>query len=115
MNTFAPLPADHVSPRASALDRMPAADFIARWRLITGEPPVVMLNSRSEMLALLVESVPAAPLTLAEAVARLAVRSPCQIRSDACTRRSIPSNVLVFRPREGRHPLQDGAEDRVAS
>ena len=115
MNTFAPLPADRVSPHAKALDRMPAADFIARWRLLTGEPPAVMLDSRSEMLALMVESVPAAPLTLAEAVARLSVRSPCQIQSDACTHRSMVSNVLVFRPREGRHSLKGCGEDRVAS
>lgn len=115
MNTFAPLPADRVSPCANALDRMPATDFIARWRLITGKPPAVMLDSRSEMLALLVKSVPAAPLSVTEAVARLSVPSPSEIRSDACARRSMVSNVLVFRPREGRHPLKGRGEDRAAS
>ncbi|WP_373622537.1 hypothetical protein [Methylobacterium sp. OAE515] len=37
-------------------------DFVRRWRMLTGEPPAVLLASRTEMLALLVESTPAAPL-----------------------------------------------------
>ena len=40
---------------------MSLADFIVRWRNLTGETPAIMLDSRSEMIALLVESVPAAP------------------------------------------------------
>lgn len=73
-----------------------------------------MLDSRSEMVALLVESVPAAPLTLTEMASHL-IRWPCQIRSDAGTRRLPPSNVLPFRPREARHALQGRGEDRAAS
>ncbi|MEE7451052.1 hypothetical protein MRF4_26465 [Methylobacterium radiotolerans] len=47
---------------ADAAADLPAAVFVERWRLITGEPPAAMLSSRSEMLTLLVESTPAAPL-----------------------------------------------------
>lgn len=66
MDTFAQSLADGSSPGAKALAQMPLADIIARWRRLTGEPPAIILNSRSKMLALLVESVPAAPLTLTE-------------------------------------------------
>ncbi len=41
---------------------MPLAAFVSRWRVITGEPPAIMLESRREMLTLLVQSVPVAPL-----------------------------------------------------
>ena len=46
-----------------ALAELPAGDFVTRWRQIIGEPPAILLTSRSEMIALLVESVPIAPLT----------------------------------------------------
>ncbi|WP_378972301.1 hypothetical protein [Methylobacterium komagatae] len=48
-----------VNPDAVA--RMPEAVFVERWRLLTGEPPAILLCSRRAMLALLVESAPAAP------------------------------------------------------
>ncbi|MBP1178226.1 hypothetical protein [Methylobacterium sp. PvR107] len=41
---------------------LPTAVFVERWRLITGEPPAILLNPRSAMLALLVASTPVAPL-----------------------------------------------------
>lgn len=52
------------SPRSSssALEDLPLGTFIAAWRAFTGEPPAILLSTRSEMLALLVESVPAAPI-----------------------------------------------------
>jgi hypothetical protein len=43
---------------------LPTAVFVERWRLITGEPPAILLNSRTAMLALLVECTPVAPLEL---------------------------------------------------
>ena len=45
-----------------ALARIPLTAFVSRWRIITGEPPAIMLESRAEMLVLLVQSVPVAPL-----------------------------------------------------
>jgi len=45
--------------RASARDalaHLPLATFVAGWRAIVGEPPAVMLENRSEMIRLLVES-----------------------------------------------------------
>lgn len=47
---------------AGAMADLPTAVFVERWRLITGEPPAILLNSRTAMLALLVESTPVAPL-----------------------------------------------------
>lgn len=61
MNAFVPSRTDCISVRRALLARMPLADFLARWRLLTGELPAAMLDNRSEMLALLVESVPPAP------------------------------------------------------
>lgn len=37
---------------------VPDTHFLESWHLITGEPPAILLDSRSEMLAVLVESVP---------------------------------------------------------
>lgn len=48
------------SPKTGA--DLPDPHFIEGWRLITGEPPAILLDSRTEMLALLVESTPEAPL-----------------------------------------------------
>jgi hypothetical protein len=52
---------DFLTPSASAVADLSVADFVQRWRMITGEPPAVLLTSRTEMLALLIESTPAAP------------------------------------------------------
>jgi hypothetical protein len=113
MDTFAPSSTDRALPKLTALACMPPAEFVARWRALTGEPPAVMLDNRSEMLALLVESVPAAPLMLPRAV-EPADDSPCRTRSGACAPRSLPSNVLTFRSRDGRpSPLAHGI-DRAA-
>ncbi len=63
---------DHPATDQDALAELPAGDFVRRWRQITGEPPAILLNSRSEMIALLVESVPIAPLTPPERIPRIA-------------------------------------------
>ncbi|MEE7449365.1 hypothetical protein MRF4_16995 [Methylobacterium radiotolerans] len=47
---------------ADALSALPTGVFIQRWQQITGEPPAVLLASRSAMIALLAESVANAPL-----------------------------------------------------
>jgi hypothetical protein len=62
MDTPGPLPRDCHEDRPGALARLPVAVFVTQWRFITGEPPAIMLESRGEMLALLVQSVPVAPL-----------------------------------------------------
>ncbi|MBX9934399.1 MAG: hypothetical protein K2Y56_23275 [Methylobacterium sp.] len=51
---------DRSSLVRDTLELMPLADFVSAWRAMVGEPPAVMLKSRSEMIRLLVESVPAA-------------------------------------------------------
>jgi len=66
MSTFTLAPVDCVSDGVSTLSRMPLADFIAGWRTLTGEPPAIMLDCRSEMLALLVASIPVAALHLGD-------------------------------------------------
>lgn len=51
-------------PTLDVLADMPQAEFVARWRSLVGEPPAIMLESRSEMIRLLVESTKAAPSRL---------------------------------------------------
>lgn len=62
MDTPAPGTADYPIPAIDTLAAMPAEAFIAAWRTITGEPPAIMLSSRAAMIALLVASMPVAPL-----------------------------------------------------
>ncbi|MGC5779658.1 hypothetical protein J4O73_13105 [Methylobacterium sp. NFXW15] len=61
MDTPLQTPGDASPFKPDAVARMPEAVFIERWRLLTGEPPAILLCSRRAMLALLVESAPAAP------------------------------------------------------
>ncbi len=57
----------YAGPLASdALTQLSEAEFVSRWRSIVGEPPAIMLESRSEMIQVLVESAPAVPLQLDE-------------------------------------------------
>lgn len=70
MDRLVPSPAAHIYAETTALARMPLAAFIAQWRILTGEPPAVMLNSRSEMISLLVASIAAAPLNVGGPVFR---------------------------------------------
>jgi hypothetical protein len=62
MDTPAPGTADYPIPSNDTLVAMPAEAFIAAWRTLTGEPPAIMLSSRAAMIALLVSSLPVAPL-----------------------------------------------------
>ncbi|MCJ2103615.1 hypothetical protein [Methylobacterium sp. E-046] len=56
------MPKDCMVSSGEALAALPTAVFVERWRIITGEPPAVLLSSRAAMLALLVDSVPLPPL-----------------------------------------------------
>lgn len=62
MDTLGSALLDCDAARERDLGRLPLSVFVTRWRLITGEPPAIMLESRFEMLAILVQSVPVAPL-----------------------------------------------------
>ena len=53
-----PPPAECLTSSPEAVDDLPDRSFLESWRLITGEPPAILLDSRAEMLALLVESTP---------------------------------------------------------
>lgn len=50
-----------MSQRQAQLDRMPHADFVAAWKALVGEPPAALLTSRSDMIRILVDSIPPAP------------------------------------------------------
>lgn len=54
-------PQTALKPHAS-IDSLSYNSFIEQWKRLVGEPPAAMLESRSLMLALLVESVPAKTL-----------------------------------------------------
>jgi hypothetical protein len=47
---------DTLSLRQSRLESLPETDFVAAWAALVGERPAAMLDSRSEMIRLLVES-----------------------------------------------------------
>ncbi len=47
-----------------ALDDLTSEEFSKRWTGLVGEPPSAMLDDRSRMLAILVESVPVEGLML---------------------------------------------------
>lgn len=47
---------------ADALADLSVGEFVRRWRLLTGEPPAILLGSRPAMLRVLVESMPVKPL-----------------------------------------------------
>lgn len=61
----------HPSRNKNALACLPHAEFVEGWRRIVGEPPAVMLDSRSEMIKLLLESVPIADPAQGPGVASL--------------------------------------------
>lgn len=44
--------------REASINVLSEEEFVDRWRDLVGEPPAAMLESRHQMLALLVESVP---------------------------------------------------------
>ncbi|MCJ2135124.1 hypothetical protein MKK69_13840 [Methylobacterium sp. J-026] len=47
---------------------LPVEAFVLGWRILTGEPPAVLLGSRTAMIALLVACAPVVPLTPADPV-----------------------------------------------
>ncbi|GLS71736.1 hypothetical protein [Methylobacterium tardum] len=51
------------------LDGLPQPEFVAAWKALVGEPPAAMLDSRSDMIRLLVESIPIVG-TMSEEVGR---------------------------------------------
>ncbi|APT34290.1 hypothetical protein MCBMB27_04999 [Methylobacterium phyllosphaerae] len=61
MVSSAPPEKDPLATAAEAVADLPTNVFVTRWQQITGEPPAILLNSYSEMIALLVASVPMAP------------------------------------------------------
>ena len=61
-SSSASVTADDPIPSGDTLAAMSAEAFVAAWRTLTGEPPAIMLSSRAAMIALLVASMPAAPL-----------------------------------------------------
>lgn len=44
------------------LTQMSRSEFVAGWKALVGEPPATMLEDRSEMIRVLLESAPIAPL-----------------------------------------------------
>lgn len=54
--------AEPTSQSEDALTHMSQAAFVAAWEIFVGEPPAMMLESRSAMIRLLVESTPVAQL-----------------------------------------------------
>ena len=55
------IPTEPVPQPDDSLTRMPQPEFIAGWKALVGEPPSTMLEDRSEMIRVLVESTPIAP------------------------------------------------------
>ncbi|MCJ2124482.1 hypothetical protein [Methylobacterium sp. J-077] len=56
------IPTEPVPQLEDTLTQMPQPEFIAGWKALVGEPPATMLEDRSEMIRVLVESAPIAPL-----------------------------------------------------
>ena len=56
------IPTEPVPQPEDTLTQMPKPEFIAGWKALVGEPPAAMLEDRSEMIRVLVESTPVAPL-----------------------------------------------------
>ena len=57
---------DPASMEHDTLDAMPEGEFVKGWKAIVGEPPAIMLDSRTDMVRVLVESVPIATPDLAD-------------------------------------------------
>ena len=52
--------ANPTSAKPDAIDEISEQEFVEAWKAIVGEPPAVMLESRADMVKVLVESVPIA-------------------------------------------------------
>jgi len=57
----------HASKKSPPLDDLSEGDFVKGWTAIVGEPPAIMLDSRADMVRVLVDSVPVATSTPADA------------------------------------------------
>ena len=55
------VPTEPVSQGEDSLAQISQSEFIAGWKALVGEPPAAMLDSRSEMIRVLVESTPLVP------------------------------------------------------
>ena len=55
-----PLQTQPTSTRPDAIDTMEEGEFVKGWKAIVGEPPAIMLDSRTDMVKVLVQSVPVA-------------------------------------------------------
>ncbi|MGU3329372.1 hypothetical protein ACLBXB_20775 [Methylobacterium mesophilicum] len=55
------VPTEPVPGSGDTLTQMSQPEFIAGWKALVGEPPATMLEDRSEMIRVLVESVSIAP------------------------------------------------------
>lgn len=53
-------PVESMSQPEDQLAQIPEAQFLAAWKALVGEPPAAMLESRSEMIRVLVGSIPTA-------------------------------------------------------
>ena len=60
--------AEPISQPEDRLAHMPEAEFLAAWKALVGEPPAAMLESRSEMIRVLVDSSPTVPAMEASAI-----------------------------------------------
>ncbi|MCJ2125864.1 hypothetical protein [Methylobacterium sp. J-077] len=56
------IPTEPVPKPEDTLTQMSHPEFIAGWKALVGEPPAAMLEDRSKMIRVLVESTPIAPL-----------------------------------------------------
>ena len=61
MNIERTLLVETISEGDDRLVYIPQAEFVAAWQALVGEPPAMMLEDRSEMIRVLVESVPIVP------------------------------------------------------
>ena len=61
---------DPASVEPDTLEAMPQGEFVRGWKAIVGEPPAIMLDSRTDMVRVLVESVPIATPDLADTSAK---------------------------------------------
>jgi hypothetical protein len=59
-------PTEPICQSDPTLDHIPEAEFVAAWEALVGEPPATMLDSRSEMIRILVKSVPLLSKTWAD-------------------------------------------------
>lgn len=60
---------DPLPRREDRLAHIPWPEFAVAWKALVGEPPSVMLESRSEMIRILIHSAQAAPVIGVEMLA----------------------------------------------